>query len=115
MCVCVCVCVRACVRVCVCACVGLSSSGRLVGRWPGLGCFSARWVPGRPARSVGVWGWRAWLWLSGLGVWWGVFGPAGGLTLVPATPQKDAFGLEGLKFLFVLLRPDALPHGETFP
>ena len=102
VCVCVCVCVSG-VRVCRPQVV-LSVVGRVL-------AASVRWVPGRPARSVGVWGWRAWLWLSGLGVWWGGAGPAGGLTLVPATPQKDAFGLEGLKVLFVPLRPDALPHG----
>ena len=37
--------------------------------------------------------------------------PAGGLTLVPATLHKDASGLEGLKVIFVPLRPDAMPHG----
>ena len=102
-----------CVCVPSCAFVVVGSSCRaLAGSWL-LFCAVGSQAPRPLVRSVGAGAG----WLPGfgfgfaLGVWWGVAGPAGGLTLVPAAPLKDAFGLEGVRVLFVPLRRDALPHG----
>ena len=115
LCLCVCVCafvrfvwVRAGVRVCACGFVVVGSSCRALAVSWLLFCAVGSWAPRPFGRCLGLAGLALALWLGGLV---GVAGPAGGLTLVPATPQKDAFGLEGLKVLFVPLRSDALPNG----